>query len=124
MKTTIYCDKGGRMIYYRYHARTTAVHDIDGELSSPIFPNPRLYCTEFDIISETPKGIWLGIFGDKHRWMSNTSKSKYAHPSKTEALDAFIHRKKKQIKILEWNLSEARLGLEMAVNLTLKEEQK
>ena len=48
------------MKFYRYEIVEYAEHDIDGELVSPLIPNPKLELREYDLFKETPKGYWIG----------------------------------------------------------------
>lgn len=104
------------MTFYRYEAVQYAEHDIDGELVSPRFPNPTIELRKYDMIKQTAKGYWIG---DKsfpllaRKWVSTTSKKKFAYPTKDEALLNFIKRTEKRITILEHQIefSKAILGL-------------
>jgi len=92
------------MKFYRYEAIQYAEHDIDGELVSPKIPNPTIELREYDILKETLKGYWIGHkeFPElSKRWVSKTSKKKFAYPTKDEALINFIKCTEKRIKILE-----------------------
>ena len=111
------------MKFYRYIIREYAVHDIDGELTSPTFPNPTVELYEYDLIKETPKGYWIG---DKRfpelirKWVSKTSKKRYAYPTTKEALINFIMRNEKRVKILEYQT----LSCKMAFGIAKKKKEK
>lgn len=52
---------------------------------------------------------------EKHkRWVSKTSKKRYAYPTKGQALESFMARKKRLIDICEHKIKVARIALEMA----------
>jgi hypothetical protein len=111
------------MKFYRYETVEYAVHGMDGELVSPLFPNPKLELRDFDLIKETPKGYWIGGKSFEHiiwkKWMSKTSKRRYACPTEKEALDNFILRTEKRIKILDRQLQSCKIGLNLAKNKLL-----
>jgi hypothetical protein len=106
--------------FYRYETVQYATHDHDGELVSSPFPNPTLQLREFNLHKETPKGYWISYGGltlsSPSRWISKTSKKRYAYPTKEEALNNFIKRKEYQIKLLEYQLSSAKIALSLAKN--------
>lgn len=93
------------MEFYRYDIVTYASMDDEIYGRMPFgageMLNTRLVLTTMQMHKETPKGYWIG-FGGFHiadlrsecRWVSKTSKKRYAYPSKEEALVGFLHRKK------------------------------
>ena len=95
------------MKFYRYDYHNTAEIDRWGDLTSPRFPNANIYLHEYDLIKETPKGYWIGWripSNEKFKWISKTSKKKYAYPTKEEALENLRLRTEVRKKILEWDL--------------------
>lgn len=101
------------MKFYRYEIIEYASHDIDGELETPKFPNPTLVLSIYDLLKETSKGYWIGDFIFK-KWISKTSKKRFAYPTKEEALTNFIKRTEKRIKILDWQIRACKVGLNRA----------
>ena len=78
----------------------------------------------FRVVKETPKGYWVIRAGDiKERWTSNCSKTRLAHPTKKEAIFAYIRRKEYQIPILEGRLERVIENLRKARNMYLLEEK-
>lgn len=73
---------------------------------------------EYRVVRRTNKGAWIkkGIF-DKPRFVLNEATKRYAYPSKDQALESLISRKIRHIKILESQLSEARVALRLANEL-------
>ena len=70
---------------------------------------------EFFVLSETPKGKWIqSTNGLYRRWMKNNTKRKYAHETKKQAIESYIHRKNRQIQILESQLNKAKIALNKA----------
>lgn len=70
---------------------------------------PRVRVMEFQKLKDTPKGVWLRRrFGSKNKWVSKTSKKRYAYPTKQEATESFLARKNRQIAILQSQLEHAK----------------
>lgn len=73
-------------------------------------------------VKKTPKGMWI-IRKDwvdyvdqkwvKKRFILDSSKKKYAYPTVEGAVDGFIKRKERQIKILSSQLADAENQLEL-----------
>lgn len=85
---------------YRYHDwRCSAGVD---EFDNPL-PGYHLEfcCHEYEIIKKTPKGAWIKMFMDKPKFVLLTARKRFACPTKEEALDSMIARKKAYIKILD-----------------------
>jgi hypothetical protein len=120
------------MKFYRYEAVEYASTDMNGEYVSPLYPNPKLEVRDYDLIKETPKGYWIGIMNDYghqigswQKWVSKTSRKKYAYPTKKEALNNYIIRTERRIKILDWQVRACNSALNTArfEILRLKEEK-
>ena len=68
--------------------------------------------TAFPVIKITRAGKRIQLpYSDKTKMVYNTTLRRYAHETKEAALVAFIARKKRQIVILEGNLSDAKMAL-------------
>lgn len=110
------------MKFYRYEARVYAELDRDGEFVSPQIPNPKIELMEFNLHKETPKGYWIGYghpdngLQSYDRWVSKTSLKRYAYPTKEEALNNYILRTEKRIKILKSHLEICEYALIKAKN--------
>lgn len=96
---------------YRYQLKSD-------ESIIPNFPNVSLKLITLPIIKITPKGFWIDEFsynvktGYKNkRWVSNDGLRRYAHQTKSDALNSFIKRSEKRVKILEFQLMGAKMGL-------------
>ena len=66
----------------------------------------------FIVKKETPKGYWL--YPDncgRERWVSKTSKKRYAYPTKEEAFESLGIRKQRQLEHCEQNLEKAKAEL-------------
>lgn len=72
---------------------------------------------QFILIKETPQGYWITDEWDHthefKRWVSKHGRKRYAYPSKKEALESFLARKKRQIEILKAQLHGAEVALEI-----------
>ncbi len=78
----------------------------------------RIVKEEFNLAKETPCGYWIKdefFFGD--RWVSKTARKRFAYPSESLALESFIARKKKQIRILESQLNQAKSAYQLGLEL-------
>jgi hypothetical protein len=110
------------MKFYRYEIVEYAVKDYDGEYTNPVFPNPCLELRTYDLHKETPKGYWIGYgnlySGHYHwkKWVSKTSRKRFAYPTEEEALTNFIKRTEKRMKILDWQLQVCRISINLAKN--------
>jgi len=112
--------------FYRYEAVIYAVHDHDGELVSPSIRNPKIELRRYHLIKETPKGYWIGSFLNSwdsqpywKKWVSKTTKKRYAYPTKAEALQNYIKRTEKRIGILKSQLEECEYGVQNAKAMTM-----
>ena len=107
------------MIFYRYVDR-------------PYYNEIKL--EKLYLVRETEKGYWISY--DRHykeenekldtfvwantekkRWISKTSRKRYAYPTKKEALNSYIIRKYRQVEILEARLEKARILHAVAIRL-------
>lgn len=87
---------------------------------------PDIFLEEWPVVKTTPKGVWLKPFwangwaleSGELRWVSVNvdMKKRFAYPTKKEALAAYVHRKNRQITILEHQLGCAKAYLETALH--------
>jgi hypothetical protein len=105
------------MEFYRYVSREYAVLDFEGEYTSPLFPNPKIILQTLNLVKETPKGYWI-CYGDPNsnlsiskKWVSKTSKKRYAYPTLEEALQSFIKRNESMLKILTWKIEVCKINI-------------
>ena len=97
-----------REVMYRYetgHFIEPLFPDEDGE---PIPPS------EYTVLRHTPQGKWVGIGARGERFVLNNSKKRFAHETKEAALESFIYRKKKQLKILRAQIDRVEEALRAA----------
>jgi hypothetical protein len=92
----------------------------------------------FYLVKETPCGYWItdrwytisdfnmdekNINYNYCHWVSKTARKRFAYPDRNQALESFVARKKRQIKILKTNLEFAEVALEKALTKQKKDEQ-
>jgi hypothetical protein len=99
--------KGGNSMIPEYLYRFEDSMDVYGV---------KVHTRKFKVIKETPCGYWIKLFysGDDKKWVSKVARKRYAYPYKHEALTSFKARKKRQIEILQAQLSQARTALRWA----------
>jgi hypothetical protein len=117
------------MKFYRYEIVEYAVSDSEGEYVNPTVPNPKVEVREYDLLKETPKGYWVG-YGDLgynkynwKKWVSKTSKKRFAYPTKEEALVNFTKRTEKRLRILDWQLQVCKISLNIVKNTDFLNEK-
>ena len=72
-----------------------------------------VYLSELLVIRKTLCGVWLELpFGSGKRFVRKDARKRYACPTKDEAIDSFIARKRRQTRILTVQLNRVRLQLE------------
>ena len=77
-----------------------------------------VYLEEYDIIKETPKGMWVAYhFGGRKHFVHLGARKKFACLSKEDAIISFRARKERQVRILESQLKHAKMALEKANRL-------
>jgi hypothetical protein len=69
----------------------------------------------FDVVKETICGSWIDLIGKK-KFVNHTCVKQFAYRTEEEALLNFIHRKDKQILILNSQIKQAENSL-FAINL-------
>ncbi len=76
---------------------------------------------KFILVSKTPKGFWIKRKWDTEaffkKWVSATSRKRYAYPTKKQALIAYLKRTGRYISILQNKLSTAETGYTIANQL-------
>lgn len=104
------------MTFYRYEIVEYA--SMSEDYNRPTFPNPSLVLYEFNLFKETLKGYWIGTgslgnnkLRSEARWVSKTSKKRYAYPSKEEALTNFIKRNEYRVSILKRQALSCSIGI-------------
>lgn len=115
------------MIFYRYYLRP-------GEFG---YPDPTIVERRFVLVRETPKGYWIDdervfqasqadrwglnqlVMADpwdsllKPKWVSKTSRKRFAYPAKEEALNSLLIRLRKRVEYANAELSKCRPGIDI-----------
>lgn len=81
-----------------------------------------VYLTDYKVVKETPKGIWIELWIGKNKFVNLQAKKKFACLTIEEALESFKKRKQRQITILEYQLANAKQALFKAEVLRSKDE--
>jgi hypothetical protein len=90
-----------------------------GDIAKSSFHNVTLKLREYDLISETPKGYWVGFWGRKYKWVPKNSKKAFAYTDKSRALENYIKRTEISIEIMKSRLEIAKIGLNKAKNMEI-----
>ena len=95
--------------WYRYEVRNYAppVDEFDNICGSG---RSELVCEKLRVLRHTPKGVRLA----GGRFVLRGARKRFAAPTKEEARQSLIARKRRQIKILQAQLRHAELCLAMA----------
>lgn len=91
------------MIYYRYVDRLTTY-------------GVNVYCYEYEVIKQTPKGVWIETLVGNKRFVKTEARKRFACPTKEEALESFKARKTRQARILKAQLRNVEMALDIANN--------
>ena len=96
--------------------------DYNKEVSDTlVVDNRRVICKSYEPIKETASSWIVEDFTGKkgRRVISKTSRKKFAYPDINDALENFILRSEKHIRILEYQLKDAKLFLDIAKKIEL-----
>lgn len=89
---------------------------IEGEhyfrIENTSSPN-ELYLTAKKVLRRTPKGLWVDDYGVE-KFINNSHKKQFAHPTKELAMKAYIARRKRQVEILSAQLTGVEKQLQTA----------
>ena len=83
-------------------------------------PTPHLRMHKFLVVKETPAGKWINDYGGR-RWVSNTTRKRFAHPTEDEAREAYRHRKLAYVRHSRDRLRRAEAELAAVTTETPKE---
>lgn len=76
-----------------------------------------IHLHEFTVVKHTPKGVWLTAgYGDR-RFVLKDAYKRFACPTKEEAFESFLARKKREIKIYKARIASAERALTAAEKL-------
>jgi len=108
--------------FFRYESIEYGTTDQDGDYITPRIPNPQVILRRYISYKETPKGHWIRYgaptsINDKGKWVSKTTRKRFAHLTKEQALDAFIIRNQKRVQILSRQLASCKISIEIAISM-------
>jgi hypothetical protein len=67
---------------------------------------------KFRVINTTTHGVWIDVYGKK-KFILISARKRYACPTIEEALESYHARKKRQIRILKYQLAKAEAALRL-----------
>ena len=109
--------------YYRYvdYRESDYFRFFDDYQDHPGTSHVCVRCDEFKVVRRTKKGVWIMLgYGFAHqglRFILSGTRKKFAAPTKKEAMESFVARKKAQLRIYEARANQARESLKLASEL-------
>lgn len=88
------------MMYYRFH---------ETRYSGGVM---MLLMSTFPVLRQTPAGVWLDVCG-RERFVKVDARKRFACPTEEEALQSFHARKRRQVRILRYQLASAEAALRL-----------
>ncbi len=70
----------------------------------------------FHVIKRTKCGVWIGYPLAKNKFINTNMRKQYAYDTIEKAKEGFIKRKERQIKILEYQLRQAKKGIKLCID--------
>ena len=101
-------------VWYRYEDHLVSL-GYDYEYDRSWGSRVEIRLREFEVLRKTPKGVWIdlgcGVFSGGERFVLASARKRYACPTKEEARESFIARKKAQARIYEAGARRAKEAL-------------
>lgn len=91
-----------------------------GDDTFSYFSECKIHYIEVPVTKTTPKGHWVDFHGTR-KFILSTARKKWAYPTRHEAIESFIAKKKRQIGILDAQSREAKSLLDMALKMRERE---
>ena len=106
---------GQQKCHYRYVLRVCSDggFDEDGDFHPSGFCEGRIDLEVWREVKKTPKGAWIERAYGIRKFVLDHGRKRYAWPTKEEAWESFLARKRKQVQILRRQLVAAERALEM-----------
>lgn len=73
-----------------------------------------LWLRTFPVVRRTPKGVWVKPEYEPKKFILTNAHKRYACPTKDEALESFIKRKEKQLRLLSAQVKNIESALALA----------
>jgi hypothetical protein len=110
------------MKFYRYRIEIGDIGGFD-EFENFVrasWDNVSVVLAEYSLLKETPKGYWItDTWGVWKKWISKTSRKRFAYPTKEEALNSFRIRTTRRATYLERDLTNVKKALEIVKTIEL-----
>lgn len=106
-------------VWYRFEDRREADYDPWAEYDQPHTSHIVVNIVEYLVLKHTPKGVWISSnngFSSK-RFVLNRSNKRFACPTKKEAYESFLARKKRQRDINLVRAKSAERAMEIAKDM-------
>lgn len=84
----------------------------------------KVWYEEYPVTRFTPTGCYVKLYGYIEKWVSLTHRKRFAYPSKQEALDNLVARRKRWLKILKAQLETCEAELKVALRQQARETAK
>lgn len=97
---------------YRFEAWANTAFLFEG---AGTFQDTQVFLDVYNVIKETPKGVWIDRPYDKKKFINLSHRKKWACPTIEQAKESFVKRKEAHIRILLEQLKTAQEGL-VAIN--------
>lgn len=91
---------------YRFEDCYYSVAGEDGDHT-----NIQVHLRRYKVIKHTPKGYWIEIPFCEKKWVSDSTRKRFAYPTKEQASNNFIKRKECQIRLLQNRIDRANRAL-------------
>lgn len=80
------------------------------------FSHVELKLLRYPVLRETNYGYWILYYGNKNKkkWVPKNGKNLFAFSDKNKALENFYYRKKRQIRLISFNLNRIMEAAELA----------
>lgn len=93
--------EGGARKWFRVEEQRSSCVGFDGGGSEYYYTTLEVRVREFEVVRETPKGVWLAPgWGGRPRFVLRDSRKRYACPTVEEAHESFLARKRRHLRIL------------------------
>lgn len=79
----------------------------------------RIIVKAYNVIRATPCGVWI-IFHGEERFVNLTCAKCFGYETVERAVNSFMHRKTRQVRLLESQLKQAEVALSMAKHIDME----
>lgn len=87
-------------VYYRYEDSRVSTPHYDGNGDVSYFASSQVRLRSLPVLKRTPCGVWVETVSGNRRFVRLQGRKRYACPTEQEAQQAFIARKKAQLRLL------------------------